>query len=237
MHPCLAGTLFRRRAAAGGGDPTFGALGTIVSKGSTAASSMTSTLTNIAVGDLVLAFVQRDFQSEYASVTCAGTAMTRIARHETGLYGDFFIDVYGLIATSASSSASIVVSYNSSAQWGTMLTARWTDGVASATPAQVEYTSAGGVGLPTATTNRRVRAITTTARSLIIVAGTDWNDYYGHTPASGWTERADGSGTPVTSIQFVFDRVSDAGTYGGAVNISTATNDQYMAIIMAFELG
>jgi hypothetical protein len=91
-------------------------------------------------------------------------------------------------------------------------------------------------GLATSSTNRLAQSITTSQRALLVACGTDWNDYRSHTAASGWTERADGSGSPVTSIQFLHDRVADAGTYGGATAFATTSaSDQYLSVLLAFE--
>lgn len=216
-------------------DPAFGALGTIASTAATQASSLTSTLTNVAVGDLVLAIAQRNLQANRAGCTCAGAAMALIKSVSANDGNGFGLDVYALKATSASSSASVVMSYTGTDLWGSLISARWTPGVLSATPNVSSCNTSGCSGLAASGTSRLAQSITTSARSLIIAAGTDWNDYRSHTAASGWTERADGSGSPVTSIQFIFDRVSNAGTFGGATAFSTtSSSDQYMSVMLAF---
>lgn len=217
-------------------DPAFGALGTIYSSGGTSVTSMTSTITNVAVGDLVLAFVQRDWQAQCTGLTIAGAAATLIKRNNSGANG-FSFDVWGMVAASSYSSASVVASYSAGQPWGTIMSARWTPGVLSATPNTSSCNTTGCSGLAASSTSRLAQSITTSARSLIIAAGTDWNDYRTHTAASGWTERADGSGSPVTSIQFIFDRISDAGTFGGATAFSTTSpSDQYLSVMLAFEV-
>lgn len=218
-------------------DPSFGALGTISSTGMTYVSSLTSTITNISVGDLVLAFAQRDKQSSCTGVTIDGASATLLKRNAANTAEEFGIDVWGVIAASSASSASVVASYSVAAQWGTMFSARWTPGVTSITLLASSCNTSGCSGIATSSTNRLTQSITTGQRALIIVAGSDWSDYRTHTAASGWTERADGSGSPVTSIQFVFDRVSDAGTFGGATAFSTTSaSDQYLSVMLAFEV-
>lgn len=217
-------------------DPSFGALGTIYSSGSTQITSQSSTITNVGVGDLVLAFVQRDVQMDCTGVTIGGTAATLLKRNDSNS-NLFSIEIWGVICTSASSSANVVATYSGIARsWGTIMSARWTPGVTAVTPIASACNATGCSGLATSSTNRLVQSITTDRRCLIIAAGTDWNDYRSHTAASGWTERADGSGTPVTSIQFIFDRVADAGTFGGATAFSTAGSDQYLSVMLAFEV-
>ncbi|MEE4238749.1 MAG: hypothetical protein V2I51_18665, partial [Anderseniella sp.] len=63
-------------AGGGGSDPEFGALGSITALGGTGSNQQTSVLTNVAAGDLVLAFVQRNLQNDSTTVSMAGTAMT-----------------------------------------------------------------------------------------------------------------------------------------------------------------
>lgn len=214
-------------------DPGFGALGTIYSSGGTSVTSMTSTITNVAVGDLVLAFVQRDWQAQCTGLTIAGAAATLIKRNNSGANG-FSFDVWGMVAAASSSSASVVASYSAGQPWGTIMSARWTHGVTSITPNESSCNTPGCSALASSSTSRLFQSITTTVRTLIIAAGSDWDNTRTHTPASGWTKRADGSGTPVTSIQFVLDRVADAGTFGGATAFSTTNaSDQYLAVVIA----
>ena len=213
----------------GAKNATFGGVGTMVENGSTSASSGTSTLTGIASGDLVLALIQRGNGFDITGVTCDGNSMALLNRNDAG--SAFLFDVWGWIATGAISSASITASYSTSATYLTINTNRWS-GVASTTLLASSINAFG-----TSSTNRLAPSITTAERSLIIACGTDWDNIVTHTPQSGWTKRLDGSGTPLSSIQFLFSRVSDAGTFGGGTAFSTvAAAQQYMSMLLAFPL-
>jgi hypothetical protein len=156
-----------------------------------------------------------------------------IKRNDTGQ--DFEQDVWGLISPSNISSATITANYSTSAEYGVLIAARWS-GVSSATPLASSCNTTGCSALASSSTNRLAQSITTSQRALIVAVGVDWTDLRSHTPASGWTERFDGSGTPIASYQFLHDRVSDAGTFGGATAFSTAGSDEYIAMMMAFPL-
>jgi hypothetical protein len=220
----------------GGGTPAFGALGTISTSGSTGITSQTSTLSNVGSGNLVLALVQRNAQSECTGVTVAGQSMSLLKRVEETAAG-FAFDVWGVLASSANSSASVTASYNSSSSeaWGTILSARYS-GVASATPVVSVCHHSSCVGMYASGTARYVTPdVTVTEQSLIIATGCDWNDFRTHTPASGWTKRVDGSGTPLTSIQFLHDRVAASGNFGAETNFATTgVSDQYLGAMLVF---
>jgi hypothetical protein len=178
---------------------------------------------------------QRNTQSGISGVTCDGTAMTSLRRNDSNTAG-FSIEVWAWIADRNISSAAIVASYTGGTLFFTMNTARWS-GVSSATPLTSSCNSSGCSGLATTSTNRLAQSITTSQRSLLIACGTDWNAARTHTAATGWTKRLDGSGTPLTSTQFIHDRVDNAGTYGGATAFSTTSaTDQYLSILLAFPL-
>jgi hypothetical protein len=226
-------------AAAGGSDPEFGALSTIYESGSTGVTSGQVTLGNVAVGDLVLAFVQRSRVANISTVTCGSQALGQLKSNVVTGGDEYGFQVWGAIATAdgAGSSVTITASFGiDSNAWLSMSAARWSN-VASATPLASSCNTTGCSALASSSTNRLAQSITTTERALIIAAGTDYDDVRTHTAASGWTKRADGSGTPVTSIQFIHDRVSDAGTYGGATAFSTTSAaDQYLSVLLAFEI-
>ena len=214
---------------------SYGTNGTQIDVGNDISSGGTSTLTGISTGDLVLALVQRGVQSAITGVTCDGTSMTNIKRNEQ-TSNQFGIDAWGWIADRAISSAAITASYSGNSTFFTINTMRWS-GVASTTPLTSSCNSGGCTGLATSSTNRLAQSITTSERSLIIACGTDWDDKVTHTAQSGWTKRLDGSGTPFTTVQFLFDRVSDAGTFGGATAFSTvAASGQYLSMLLAFPL-
>lgn len=216
-------------------DPAFGALGTIDSRGASSTNTLTSTIANVAAGDLVLAFSQRDRQDNLTGITMDGNAMTLLKSNDSGDPTNFYFDVWGYIASSAAASADVIASYSDSQQWGTLFSARWSN-VGSLTPLASSCNTTGCSGKAANSTTRTAQQITTSQRALIVAVGTDWNNYRTHTGANGFTVRADGSGTPVTSIQFIYDQVANAGSFGGASNFGTTNaNDQYLSVLLAFE--
>ena len=184
---------------------------------------------DVAAGDLVLALVQRDYVNNLTGVTCAGTAMARLVQ-------TFFFEVWGVIAPSAQSSASIVASFSDSSGWGSMVSARWSN-VNSATPLQSNTTG----GLVGSTTDRYGGSITTSQRALIVGAGTDWNNYNTHTAGNGYTLHfANNTGCSgcSNSVQWLYSKVADAGTYGASgstTRFGTAASDSIIGATLAFE--
>jgi hypothetical protein len=220
----------------GPGNATFGEVGTVYSSGATSVTSGSSTLANVAAGDLVLAFIQRVAQTQATTVTLNATSMSLVKRNNVPA-DPFGIDVWGVIAPSASASATITANYSATNTFMTITTARWS-GVSSATSIASSCNSSGCDTLDTAFgTSRLALSVTTSEKALIVACGTEWNSAHSQTGVNGWTKRFDGSGTPVNTIQFCLDRVSNAGTYGGATSFSTASStDSYVSMIVAFPL-
>jgi hypothetical protein len=217
--------------AAGSVDPVFGALGTAVNYGGTSVSSTTSTLTDVAADNLCLAFPARNVQSVCTGVTLGEQSMTRIVGAATS--GGYGIEVWACIAASSGASVDVTATYDYAQPNASIITARYS-GVSSAT-ALASACNVDGCGAYTSwTTNRTALEITTSERALIIAAGVDILASKTHTAANGYTQRADGSGTPVTSRSFLLEKVADAGNFGGDANFSTAGADEYISVIAAF---
>ena len=218
-------------------DPVFQGLSTDLNTGSSSVSSQTVTFTTVNAGELVLAFVQRDYQADCTGVTLGGSqALTLLKRHASGHAG-FCVDVWGVIASQNYSNVNVVAAYSGTArQWGSMVAARWSD-VDSATPTQSSCGAATCSGVVSSSTTRTAQSITTSARNLLVGAGTDWNDPHTHTGANSFTKRFDNAvaGGGSSSLQFIYDRVADAGTYGGSSNFGTAASDEYLSTLLAFE--
>jgi hypothetical protein len=213
---------------------TFGAVGTLVNSLGTEVSGGTSTLTNIASGDLVLALVARESPTSITGVTCDGTSMTLLRTVTTSLGYD--LSAWGWIADRAIASASVTSSFSNSAAYLVMNSARWSN-VSSVTMLASSQNTNDGDGRAGTSPDRKSGSITTAQRALIIGCGHDWNLYLTHTAATGWTKRLDGSGTPLVSPEFILDRVSDAGTFGGATAFSTTSPaDSYLSMLLAFPL-
>ncbi len=220
---------------AAGTDPTFEGLGTLFEGGESYLNSLSTTITDVAAGDLILVLVQRNMQYTCTGVSFGGSAMTLCKSANSGDINSFGADVWSILAPSSQSSVVITASYGAEyKQWGTISSARYR-GASSATPLSSSCNSSGCSGLATSNTSRLAQSITTTERALLVACGTDYDLVQAHTAASGWTKRLDGSGTPFTTAQFLHDRVADAGTYGGATAFATTSSaDTYLSILLAF---
>lgn len=222
------------RGFVAGGSPAFGALGTHVTMEGTASASLSSTLSNIAVGDLVIALVQRNMEPSITGVAVSGTPMSKVRTIQSG-QADFNLGVWALRSSSAISSATITATFADSAMWGSMVTARWS-GISSATPLASSCNTAGCAGLTSAATTRTAVQITTTQSALVLGVGTDWNNYATHTAANGFTKRFDNAiaGGGIGSVQFIHEKIAGAGNFGGAANFATVASDDYLSALLAF---
>ena len=226
----------------GGGTATFGALSNLFESGGSSTSTGSVTLANVASGNLVLVFIGRNTQANITGVTMAGNSMTNLRRNLGGTIENYGVDVWGVISPSAYASATITATYSATggdailSAYLSILAARWS-GVSSATPTFSSCNSAGCSGQATSSTNRLASSITTSATNLLVACGVDWDNFRTHTAASGWTKRADGSGTPLTTLFYLHDRVATAGTYGGGTAFATtSTADNYLSMLLAFSL-
>jgi hypothetical protein len=221
----------------GGSSGTFLSLSTTqYNSGATQVISGTVTLANVTSGNLVIALIQRVSQNNCTGVTLGGNAMTLLRRNYAAGGVTYGIDVWGIIAPSTGTSVAVVASYSTVGAFMTM-TAACYSGVSSATVLASACNATGCDTLATTSTNRLTQSLTVGQSALLVVAGTDYDLVQAHTPNSGWTKRIDGSGTPLTSAQFLHDRNVVAGTYGGATAISTVpSTDQYESIMLAFPL-
>ncbi len=209
-------------------DPVYQVSGTLSASSGTSVSSISTTITNVAVGDLLVVQVQRESQDTLTSVASASPALTfaRVLRMTAS--GTFAHDVYVAIATTAAASMTITATYPGSNIYASIVSHRWGSGVTSATPTH----TSGHTGLQTSTTNRAAPNVTTTARTLLLAGGTNWNYQRTHTSATNWTTilNPSSAGTEM----FLHARIADAGTYPSG-NFATANaSDQYVAGIAAF---
>ena len=227
------------RGAGGGAPPdgpAFEAVGTCVSNEALSANQMTSTLAGVKTGDLVLALIQRDYMNQLTGVTVAGQAMSQLVVQQAGS-GGFEFQVWGVIANADTASASVIASFNATNSWGSMVSARWS-GVNSATPTQSACGESGCNALASASTSRTALSITTSARSLIVGAGSDWNNYNSHTAVNDYTlhfANNQGLSGCSASVQWLYSKVADAGTHAGAANFGTSASDQTLSAVLAFE--
>jgi len=213
-------------------DPTFAEYGTLVNRRDTYSMSLTSTIQNVAVGDLLVAHVQRNTQTLCTGVASDNPALTfTLARRATSGSNSFGTDIWLALATTAAASMQITANYSSTDQWACMYTVRYSPGVSSVTPHKKNSYST----LRSSSTNRTAPNITTTVRTLLIAAGTNWNDYNELTPRPNWTERVDNNAPfgAASTYQFLFDRIADAGTYPSGNYATNAAADQYTALIIA----
>jgi len=226
----------------GGGvmaDPVFQGYSTVVNTGYPETSSLTVTFGTVTAGDLVLVLVQRDTMNYLTGVTLGGNAMTLLKTTGSDISGGFSPKVYGIIAPSSGTNVNAVASFSGTGGWGSMVGGQWSN-VASATPTQSSCNDSGCADQAASSSSRTAQAITTSARRLIVAIGTDWNDYHTHTGANGFTKRFDNAvaGGGSSSVQWIYDQVADAGTFGGASNFGTASgsSDQYICALLAFEI-
>jgi hypothetical protein len=212
-------------------DPTFAELGTLSYQGSNAVTSLSTTIQNVSVGDLLIVVVQRNDQDACTGVASTSPALTftKLAAAVYGIVG-FDTELWGAIATSSASSQVITASYSNSDSWGAMFSARYTGGVSSITP---NATTAHAV-LQSSSTNRTNANMTTTVRTLMIAFGTNWDNYDLISAAANWNLRvnADTFGNNTTT-QFLLDRVADAGTYPSGNYGTNDYADQYVSGIVA----
>ena len=216
-------------------DPSFAALGTLDYREQNDANSLSSTITNVSVGDLLIVVVQRDYQTNCTGVASTSPALTftKIATAVTGTGLEFNTDLWAAIATSSASSQVITASYSSGNAWGAMFSARYTGGVSSITA----NASTAHSALQSSSTNRTNSNMTTTVRTLMIAFGTNWDYYHLISAAANWNKRVDSDtfGNDTTT-QFLIDRVADPGTYPSGNYGTNAAADSYTSGIAAFPI-
>lgn len=214
-------------------DPVFQGYSTSITEGASSVSSMAVT-TDVTAGDLVLALVQRNSIGSLTGVTIGSQSMT-LLKTAIGIDG-FGLSVYGCLASSGGTGVSVTASFSDSDQWGSMVALRWSN-VASATPTQSACNVSGCSGLTSGSTTRTAQSITTSSRRLVIAVGSDWDNYHTHTGANGFTKRWDTTVASGDQIQFCYDQVANAGSFGGASNFGTTSggSDSYMSALLSFE--
>jgi hypothetical protein len=214
-------------------DPTYQGSGTVYEAGGASSTSLSTTITDVAVGDLLVVQVRREEQNDCTGVASTSPALTFARQARAGGHGsELYQDIWTAIATSAASSMVITASYSASgvSRYGAIISHRYSSGITSATATH----SASHNSLQSASTNRATPNITTTARTLLIAAGDDQDYYNTHTAASGWTKRLDSDtkGNDTTAM-WMYDRIADAGTYPNG-NVGTVNNsDQYFGSTIA----
>lgn len=171
------------------------------------------------------------------------TNLTYLGATRTVTETGFDTRLYAAIATSSAATLTMTVTWSGSAKWVSLLAARWSNGssIVSLTPLATAQNATGGFNYAPTSTSRETSSTVTVSsgkRALLIAVGTDWDDIRTHTAANGWTKRADG--TTSSSIQFIHDRIVDAGTYGGAGTsnrfATTSVTDNYLSLIIALEI-
>jgi len=212
-------------------DPVYQGSGTLYYQASASASSFSTTITNVEVGDLLVVQIQRDGQEAITGVASASPALTfaRQARASAASVS-FDQDIYTAIATTAAASMTITASYSDSQSWGSMISYRWSGGITSGTATHIASDSA----LRAWSTSRTATNITTAQRTLLLAAGTDWDYYRTHTAATNWTKILDSQtkGTDSTTM-YLHARIADAGTYPNGNFATVNATDQYFGSIIA----
>jgi hypothetical protein len=211
-------------------DPTYQGSGTLYYEGSLSVNSISTTITDVAVGDLLVVQVQRDSQANITGVASTSPALTFARQVRATANGEFQQDIYTAIATTAASSMVITASYSTNHAWGSMISYRWSGGITSGTPTH----TAADSELRAGSASRTATNITTTARTLLLAAGTDWNEYRTHTAATNWTKILDSQtkGTDSTTM-YLHARIADAGTYPNGNFATVSATDRYFGSIIA----
>lgn len=210
---------------------SFQELGTLQNARSASLSSLSTTIANVAVGDLLVVVVQRDRQDQCTGVASSSPSLTftKVLTAQSG-ENHFNTDLWAAIATSSASSQTITASYSASSSYGAIFSARYSSGVSSITPnATTAHTT-----LQYYSTDRTNSNMTTTARTLMLAFGTNWNYYYLVSAATNWTKRVDcDTFGDNSTVQFLFDRVADAGTYPSGNYGTNESADDYFSGIAA----
>lgn len=224
-------------------DPTFAEKGTVVNYAEAEVDSGATTISNVSTGDYVIVMVQRDSCSDITSVSATGFGtFSLLASSDLGT-GDFLNRTYIGQATSAAASRVITASFSSSAPWLRICSTRYTpgDGLVSFTPLDVSFNPTSGSGTVATTTIRGSYAADLTVpagkRAWLIASGTNRVTSGNHTGANGFTKRW---GTIPGELQFQYDNVVTAGTYGGTGTSerfgNTEFTDEYMTALIALEI-
>lgn len=228
-------------------DPAFAEVGTLHYSGGTSVSSLASTISNVAAGDIVFVFLQRDNCADITGVSATGFGTFQLLSTSDANYAGFQGRIYVGVATASAASRVVTASFSDPASWGAMYTARYSpgSGLASLTPLDVGYNPAGASGLVAASAVRGSAnndvVVPSGKRALLIAGGADWNYYRNHTGANGFTKRVDSDTFGAdTTTQWFYDAVKDAGTYGGTASGQkfgdVSGTDQYMGALIALEV-
>lgn len=217
-------------------DPVYHGSGTLDYKGNTSFSSLSTTITNVEVGDLLVVQIQRNEQANITGVASVSPSLTfsrQIRANSNNSSDAFQHDIYTAIATSAAASMTITASYSNSNRFGSMISYRWSGGISSGTATH----SAADNDLRATSTSRTATNITTTQRTLLLASGTDWDYYRTHTAAANWTKILDSqtNGTNSTTM-YLHARIADAGTYPSGNFSTTNLTDQYFGSIIALPI-
>jgi hypothetical protein len=212
-------------------DPTFGELGTLTfTLGSS--NSGTTTIADVAVGDLIIVAAGRYQQDDCTGIASTSPALTftRVARAADATL-DYQLDLWAAIATTAASSMTITASYSTSAAVLQLYAARYANGQSITLNASSAHTA-----LQASSTNRTNANITTTERTLLIVAGGNVNGFWDMSPATNWTERVDNNSPygASSTLSYLYERIADAGTYPSGNYATSETADTYMSVLAAF---
>lgn len=215
-------------------DPVYQGSGTLDYQYGNSTSSLSTTITNVEVGDLLVVQSQRDGQNNITGVASSSPALTFNRQARASIIANGFSqDIYTAIATTAAASMTITATYLDSGQWGSLISYRWSGGISSGTATH----SASDSSLRATSTSRTTTNITTTQRTLLIAAGTDWDYYRTHTAAANWTKILDSqtNGTDSTTM-YLHARIADAGTYPSGNFSTTNLTDKYFGSIIALPI-
>lgn len=213
-------------------DPQWMGFGTLDRRGSEATTNLSSIVTNVKAGDILLAVVQRQYQANCTGVAAGSLAFTKLATASSGQSG-LNVELWGSIATADAATLTVTALYSNSSTFGAMFVARYAGGIVGMTPlAKTAHTTLRATSI-----NRTAPNLTVSKRAWLVAFGTDWGVAQGKMATTGWTVRADGNTFGSGSnLQFLLDRIVEPGTYPSGNFATVVTADRYIAGLVAFEL-
>ena len=114
-------------------DPQWMGFGTLDRRGSEATTNLSSIVTNVKAGDILLAVVQRQYQANCTGVAAGSLAFTKLATASSGQSG-LNVELWGSIATADAATLTVTALYSNSSTFGAMFVARYAGGIVGMTP-------------------------------------------------------------------------------------------------------
>jgi hypothetical protein len=182
---------------------------------------------NVASGDLIVVCVGGEI--DVTGVQCGGDDLVEA---KTTVGPSYYVSAWYMEGASADGAATCTATYNVSSLWRAILGAHYSGVATSSALLNSSCQDADCDTLISSTTNRSADDVTTTtADTLHVACGLDWDGIATHSAAGDYTLRADGV-TP-----FLYDRnVSATGDFPDG-NFGTVSGaDAYFSLYLVFDL-